>query len=78
MLYLIGAHPQIVENTNASLKQGFAVKRRLDALRAAIKKLRTEQMLQIGNRPGYGRLRHREMLGRLRHAASFGDCEKHI
>ena len=51
----------------------MTIQRRLDALRAAIKKPNAKEMLEIRDRLGHDWLRHRELACRLAHAALLRD-----
>jgi hypothetical protein len=72
-LDLVHARSEIVENGDAALEQGAAIRGRLDALRAAVEQAHGEHAFEVGYHLGNDRLRDREMLGRLRHAAPFRD-----
>ena len=70
-LDLVHACSEIIENRDAAPEQGAAVRRRLDALGAAIEQADAEHVFEIGYHFRHDRLRDREMLGGSRHAAPF-------
>jgi hypothetical protein len=61
--------PQLVEDRSPVLEQGASIERRLDSAAAAIKQRHTQCVLEVGNRLGYDRLRHRQLLCGPRHRA---------
>ena len=71
-LDLVDAGAQVVEDRDAAPQQGTAVRGRLDALRAAVEQAHAEHIFEIGHHLGDDRLRDREVLRRLRHAAPVG------
>ena len=77
-LDLLDALPQFIERGEPVLENGATIERRLDTLPAAFEKTHAERVLQIGNRLRHDRMRNRETLGSLRHAAALHGGEQNV
>ena len=77
-LYFLDALPQLVESGEPVLEYSTAIERRLDALTAPFKQTHAERVFEIGNRLRHNRVRNRETLGSLRHAATLHGGEQHV
>src|SRR5262249_23921717 len=60
-LYLLHALPQLVERHETTVEKCAPIECGLDTLRAAIEESDAERVFHIGNRLGYGGLRHGEL-----------------
>ena len=66
---LLDALAKVVKHDDAPLEQRFAIQRRLDPQRCAIKQARGDGVFEIGNRLRHRGLRHREIGRGFSHAA---------